>query len=40
MGSGGSSTMQGAGWEVDFEFGGEDNTDYWHFKDDGVDIVD
>lgn len=28
------------GFEEDFSFGSEDNTDYWHFKDDGVEIVD
>lgn len=28
------------GFEEDFSFGAEDNTDYWHFKDGGVEIVD
>lgn len=28
------------GFEEDFSFGEEDDIDYWHFKDDGVEIVD
>jgi hypothetical protein len=28
------------GFEEEFSFGEEDETDYWHFKDDGVQIVD
>lgn len=28
------------GFEEDFSFGEDDPNDYWHFKDNGVDIVD
>jgi hypothetical protein len=28
------------GFEEDFVFGEEDDTDYWTFKNDGVEIVD
>lgn len=29
-----------AGFEETWSFGEDDDTDYWHFKDDGVEIVD
>lgn len=28
------------GFEEDFSFGEDDPNDYWHFKDNGVEIVD
>lgn len=41
-GSGADSVRPGlrSGFEEDFSFGEEDDTDYWHFKDGGVEIVD
>jgi hypothetical protein len=40
--SGGDGYQAGLkpGFVEDFSFGEEDDTDYWHFKDDGVEIVD
>ena len=29
-----------SGFEEDFSFGDDDPNDYWHFKDDGVEITD
>lgn len=40
QGESGSKPGLQSGFEEDFRFGEEDDTDYWHFKDDGVEIVD
>lgn len=43
QGSGGeveTGTGLKPGFEENFRFGDDDDTDYWHFKDTGVEIVD